>query len=375
MTRDRKMLYSISALIFAVLLSCLFIPGEVSGRIAAASILVPSCFVTHFFIKKRTTPSINKGTVLLILAVCALLYVMLYYLSGLKFGFFRAPRITAKVFFGNVIPTALIIVSVEVIRCIISAQRRTLPNVLIYLASLAADVLIFSRLAGIVRFSSFMELIGMHLFPAVTGNLLYGYIAKRYGALPNIVYRLIITLYSYFIPYGSAMPDAIIAFAKLFIPLILLVFTDVLFEKRKRFALKRKSKWRFAIYGVILAFMISTVMIISCQFKIGMIVIATESMTGEIDKGDAVVYETLDEGDVPEINDIIIFNKNKTKTVHRIIDIEKINGTTRYYTKGDANESADHGYITDSDIIGKVKFKIVYIGYPSLLLRELFKNK
>ena len=52
--------------------------------------------------------------------------------------------------------------------------------------------------------------------------------------------------------------------------------------------------------------------------------------------------------------------------------IENINGQLRYYTKGDANEDPDAGFITSSDIVGTVRFKIPYIGYPTLWLRSLF---
>jgi hypothetical protein len=54
--------------------------------------------------------------------------------------------------------------------------------------------------------------------------------------------------------------------------------------------------------------------------------------------------------------------------------IERIDGKNRYYTKGDANDAMDAGYITDADIEGIVLFKLPYVGYPSLLLREAFKR-
>ena len=64
MTRDVKITYSVSALIFAVLLSCLFIPSEINSRIAAAAVSVPLCILAARLMKKRTVPSINKGQVL-----------------------------------------------------------------------------------------------------------------------------------------------------------------------------------------------------------------------------------------------------------------------------------------------------------------------
>ena len=46
------------------------------------------------------------------------------------------------------------------------------------------------------------------------------------------------------------------------------------------------------------------------------------------------------------------------KTIHRVVDIRKINNEAHYYTKGDANKTKDEGYITESRIIGLVKFRI-----------------
>jgi signal peptidase len=60
--------------------------------------------------------------------------------------------------------------------------------------------------------------------------------------------------------------------------------------------------------------------------------------------------------------------------VHRVVDIKIINGITRYYTKGDANEDADAGFITDSEIVGLADKKIPFIGYPTIWMRSLFKR-
>ena len=95
-------------------------------------------------------------------------------------------------------------------------------------------------------------------------------------------------------------------------------------------------------------------------------------MTGEIDKGDAVIYEQY-EGRGISKGQIIVFKKNSTTVIHRVVDIKNINGVTRYYTKGDANESEDSGYIVSGDIIGIVDLKIKYIGYPTIWVRSLFE--
>ena len=54
--------------------------------------------------------------------------------------------------------------------------------------------------------------------------------------------------------------------------------------------------------------------------------------------------------------DIIVFRRDNLSIVHRIVDIRNINGTVRYYTKGDANKSKDVNLVNGSQIKGKVKF-------------------
>ena len=118
-------------------------------------------------------------------------------------------------------------------------------------------------------------------------------------------------------------------------------------------------------------FMVSFILLISGQSRYGLIVIATESMTGEINKGDAVIYADYDDQTI-EVGQVIIYQKNKSLTVHRVVDIEIIDGATRYYTKGDANNDMDAGYVTDADIVGITDFKIPYIGMPTLWLGDIF---
>ena len=120
--------------------------------------------------------------------------------------------------------------------------------------------------------------------------------------------------------------------------------------------------------------MTSLIMLISCKFQYGAVVVATESMTGEINRGDAIIYEEYDDEIINE-GDVLVFNKGNIKVVHRVIKIENVNNEVRYYTKGDANESPDAGYITKSNIIGKVELKVSYVGYPTVWLRNIFSGR
>ena len=92
-------------------------------------------------------------------------------------------------------------------------------------------------------------------------------------------------------------------------------------------------------------------------FGYSLFVIATPSMTGSINAGDAVIV-TSDE--TYEVGDVITYFPvgEDVSVTHRIVAIEG----GRYFTKGDANNSKDPAPVDDERIVGKVVRVIPKIG-------------
>ena len=375
---DKRIIRISSVSVLAVLLIVLLVPLGESGRIVAAFLLLPAAVLIPIFIKKRNILSINKNQVLLILTVIALLYVMACYLTGLKFGFYKNPYgLNLNNFFRFFLPIAAIITFSEVIRYVLMAQNDRLASVFCYLSCVIADMLICSNLPAITSMARFMDLIAGAFFPAIISNLLYNYLSKRYGIYPNLVFRAITVLYVYTFSTVSAISDALLSFVNIIFPIAIYLFIDALYEKKRKYALGNRSVF-VKVLSVVLTvtvviIMLGTVMLISNQFKYGAYVIATPSMTGELNQGDVALYERLDDRPVEE-GEVIAFDKDGIVVIHRVEKIETVNGITRYYTKGDANEDMDAGFILRSDIIGHVNFKIPYIGFPTLWMRNMFKR-
>lgn len=372
---DKKILHIISASILAVLLIIFFIPFETAGRIIASIAFAAAAAVAYFSLKKRSIPSFNKQQVLMIMSIIAVVYLMLYYMTGLEFGYYNNPyALKVNFFFTRFIPIAIIIVATEIYRWIIRAQEDKLAEVLCYFSCVFAEMIVCATAnIAVSSFNHFMELVAETMFPAIIANLLYNYLSKRYGFYPNIVFRAITTLYFYLIPFIPALSKSMTAFIDLLLPLAIYFFIDTLYEKKRRYALIKKSKLTIPITIIAVAVMTFTVMVVSNQFYIGAYVIATESMTGEINKGDAAIYERYEDQEIIE-GQVIAFEKDNRVIIHRVVDIQIINGQTRYFTKGDANSENDSGFIYDADIVGIVDFKIPYIGYPTLWLRSLFSR-
>ena len=375
---DKKTRRISAAAVFAALLAVFLLPIGDTGRIAGAIILVPAAFVIPVIIKKRSIHSIYKKQVLLIVSVIALVLVMVYYLSGMKFGFFKNPYgLNVGNFFKFFLPISAIIICTEMIRAVFMAQGDKVATAFCYLFGVVGEMLIVSNVSSVTSFNRFIDLVAGALFPALLSNLLYNYLSKRYGMLPNISFRCITTLYAYLFTIVSGVSDSIVNFFKLLIPIAIYIFIGSLYEKKKRYALDNRSRLRRVLSITLtvsaLVIMSGTVMLISNQFKYGSLVIATESMTGELNKGDIVIFERYENQTVTE-GQVIVFEKYGTTVVHRVVDIEIINGNARYYTKGDANEDMDAGFITKSDIRGFAQKKLPLLGYPTLWARSLFKR-
>ncbi len=377
MTQDKKKVHIISISIVVALIIALFIPF-LTGRIVGAIVLLPSTIVCALLIKKRNVLSINTKQIIMIMSVLGIVYLTLYYLSVFKFGYTKTGYgLKWDILLRLIIPILIILVSSEIIRFVLQSQNSKISMICAYFIGLIGDILICANVISISSFSTFMDVMGLTLFPGIMYNLLYNYLSKRYGIFPNLVYRILTVLVFYFIPYGSGISDSLIAFINMLIPIGIYYFIDSLYERKRRYALgevsvvvKRINK---VFTAICLVMMLLVIMLISNQFRYGALVIATESMTDEINKGDIIIYEEYGDQVILE-GQVIVFEKDNSVIVHRVDDIEIINGITRYYTKGDANEDPDAGYITDSNIIGVVNYKLPFLGYPSIWMRNLFKR-
>lgn len=376
MSKDKKILYIVTILIFAVLLISLFVDIG-SSRMVTACLLLPLTVVTCLLIKKKASYSVYKREVLILMIAVGALFVILTHMSGMFFGYYKNPYfVNRKILISYVLPLATVIITAEIIRSVLLAQKKTVVDVIAYMSMVIVEMLMYSNLHGLTSFNRFMDMVGLYLFPAITANLLYHYLSRKFGLLPSLFYRLITTLYVYFVPTVSAMTDALSAGIKITLPILLWIFVAALYEEGRQKKAKKGKGSIFAYIGIsaTVVVMISIVMLISCQFRFGALVIATESMTGEINKGDMIIYERYEDQQIKE-GQVIVFRRDGTRVVHRVVEVITVSGQECYITKGDANNSVDVGYVTKGDIIGLTDVKVAYLGYPTLWMREVLSPK
>ena len=371
MKRDIKTIYIIALAYLVAIVVTLFVPNKLISNFSVTLATAAFAAVAFTFIKKRRVPDIHKREVTVVCFAAALLGVIVLYLLGLKFGFVRI-ALNASVTYIYLLPVAVTVFAGEILRRVLLSQNRKGVTVITYFAFVLLDIALFAEKNAFVSFTAFMSAFGFVGLPALASNLLYCSLSKNYGAISVVPYRAIVTLYQYIIPLRPSVPDALFAFLKIVFPLILLWFIISLYKKRVARVSRRSAVCQSVVAVVCAAVMLLCVSFVGGVFDRKMIVVGSESMSGALEKGDVIVYDKYD-GEIVENGQIVLFDRNGTTVIHRVVDVKKINGVYRYYTKGDANEGSDSGYITSADLVGVVKLRIPFVGYPTVWLHDLFK--
>ena len=311
------------------------------------------------FIKGQKTETIYKKQMILLVSTIAIIYVAILYMLGIKLGFYSSVVKFSKWSIINyIIPYVVIIISSEIIRKQILIKQQKKANLIILIAMILLEIIISTNISSIKTLKDYFTLVSYTIFTAIANNVLYNYIVTKYGNYKAVIcYRIITLMYMYIIPIT---PDIDILFRAIIGIVVQIVAVS---EKRKEM-----------IICVILCILVSLlIMVVSCRFRYGTLVIGTGSMTGTINKGDIIIYERYEKEEL-EIGEIIVFKTENVFVIHRIIDKKSVGEEIRYYTKGDANQQEDKGFRTQKNIVGIVKGKIPYIGKITLLLNDIINK-
>lgn len=374
MKKDRLLEYIFVIILCSMLFFDLFVLNVFENKHILASFLLIYLIICRIFIKARKVENTNRNKVIILMSVFAITYIIFLYVVGIYTGFYINPiNFCIKELYDRILPITAIIVLSELIRNTFITRNNNKTTVIISIALVLVDIITYINLYNILTLEGVMALIGYVVLSSISINLLCNYIVKRYSYIPNILYRIITTIYVYIV---GVLPDIYLFFQSVFriiYPYIIYLVIDYTFSMDNfKIALKNKKT---NIIGLLITIIISIsiVLLISCKFRYGIMVVGSSSMTGSINKGDTVIFEKYTNQELKE-GEVIIFNKDDVVTIHRIKDVQTLNNQTIYYTKGDCNQQQDDGYRTNNEIIGVVKLKIAYIGWPTIWSNYIFTN-
>ena len=301
-------------------------------------------------------------------------FFIFYYLLGFVVGLARTPEyLSLEGIATKILPIILYCVLREVFRynMLCKADRNLLCTIIVIILFIMLDT---SNTLYYTNFRSqydILKFIALSFLPAISKNISYSYISKRCGYKPVIAFDLIFSLYLYILPIVPNFNEYVISIIYLLIP-ILFAYRLYLFLNAKSHDRIPESYKVGKVKSILIPLLIIFTMVYfySGYFRFYAIAVASGSMSPNIKKGDlAIVDQKYDYNEII-IGDVLAVKKNGIIIVHRVVKRVNIGDSYVYYTKGDANNNMDDFVIKEDMVIGKVKFKIPYIGYPTVWFNE-----
>ena len=340
------------------------------------------CDVIFFFVLgfEKTNKRLNK-IVDFDIFMFSMVFLILYYLFGIIIEYAKSNNyLTLYGLTVFIIPTILKIIFKEHLRNSLLTKSGDNKFLIIYsvILFIMIDILPALSILNMSNMHDVFIFTALVLLPSITVNAVATYINIKVGYMPVIIYSLIFSLYQYVVPIVPNPSEYLKAIIDFILPILILfkvrkIVNKYYDEDEEIDRNYKKSSIILLIIPIILTIII--IYFVSGYFRYYALAIASGSMHPVFDRGSVVVTEQVndkyDNYNKLKEGEIIAFKAEKNIVVHRLIRIVNIGDEVYYYTKGDANEEEDNYLIKKENIIGIVRFKIPYIGYPTVLFSEI----
>ena len=300
---------------------------------------------------------------------------ILYYLFGLTISFVKTDNYYTVSGFGNyIIPIIIIACLKEYLRyqMICKCGKKKSLIILTTVTFILLDITVrFSIHDFATKFDTFM-FIARILMPAISRNIACMYIARKVGYKPNIIWTLVVLLYSNLLPIVPNTGVYIGSMISFLYPAVIMYSSYGFFRRRdKNIPLQDERKKNYFTIPILIVIVAFIIYFTSGYFRYYTIAIATGSMTPNVLKGDVVVIDQEYPRENLKAGQVIAYKIEGIIVVHRLVDIIELDGEKFYYTQGDANNAVDNYTVKEEMILGVVEHKIPYIGLPTVWLNEL----
>ena len=374
MNRRNKNIFIFLLLIFYMVIYRVFVCNsflKYNESIIAALLLILAFVAYLFYGYRRIIPNYLNNKILKNTSISLIIYFIIIYFVGVVKGFLtNSYALTVKGIFYNVFPVAILIISTEILRYIfIRANRDKKSSIYIITVLLALlEVVLQVRYDSFSSVTQIFKFFSITVLPIVMKNVMCSYFAYQNDFRSNLVYRLFIDTYFYYVPIEPDLGDYMVSMFNLLLPFANFILNLSMVDTKGNQYIHNKNGKVFSKSDI--PFAIGVTALIFVLLGIGpfkMVGIKTPSMTPNIKVGDAVLIDKTIKTDKIKVKDIIAYvNENDIIVVHRVINI---NSDGTYITKGDYNNTADPVYVKKEQIVGKVILRIPYIAYPAMILR------
>lgn len=321
-----------------------------------------------------------KKEVIQYILIAVIIYILTYMISGLFITFGNNPYFTTvKGFLINLWMFGTVMISKEYIRYrlinnVYENDKKEIA-ILVSLIYIIIEIELNKYINTKITLLFALKDICQNLIPLIAKNVLYSYISMKSDWKPASIYELFTKLYLWLSPILPNAPWIMVAIIETTIPTIL--FFYIRYANSKNSEIKSRQEIENVNPKNSIPLVVLVILVI--WFTIGVfpvkpIAVASGSMEKELYVGDVVIVKKCNANDIVN-GDIIQYQMKGYTVIHRVIEKKQKNGEYYFTTKGDNNPSEDKESVKEDQVLGKVIFKVKYLGYPAIWLNIIQSNE
>lgn len=306
-------------------------------------------------------------------------YLMIYFILGLFVGYqYNAYSMTPKGMMNNTILFMPIIIFQEYMRQIFVSYSNGKNKWIAFITILFILISInFNSITNDFRTAETgFKFLCSDIIPLIASNFLFTYLALISSCKPPIVYRMLTTAVSIYLPILPNLNWFYTGLFGILVPIILYILVN--YSQAK---LERKMTWqeekrsRPITYVPVLIAVFIVVGFVVGFFKYQPVAVVSDSMLPLFARGDMIIVEKVEEKDIAnlKVGDVIKFLTENYYVIHRIHAIEETKDGLVFTTKGDNNNAPDSKPVKPEQIQGKYRCHVKYVGFPSVWLSEALR--
>jgi len=316
----------------------------------------------------------HKGYYMIWMFVAGVLYMLSYFSSGFVDGFGKTLFDTSFKGIGiNIINLGAVIIFKEWVRfqLINSVQKK------FSLFFGIAIVFVFSLLDinlgtmfGQNELENIITYVCSNVFPVIAYNAFLTLGAFLAGVGATVIYALVVKVPLWILPILPNSKWITTMLVGTCVPIIGMIVLSNTHRSKTVRGKKRQDKEENPYTLLLTATIVVSMVWFALRiFPIYPTVIASNSMYPEISRGDIVLAYKDDYDEIQE-EDIIEYQLENIRVVHRVIEIKYLDGDKLLVTKGDSNQIHDAFIVSRQQYLGTVTTVVPYLGYPSLLFNS-----
>lgn len=341
-------------------------------------------FYCYYASDKESFRNRDKTGKIQIVIIFTIIYLMVYFVLGLLFGYKRSPYAhTFSAILTNIWVFIPVIIFQEYIRAVLVrfTKRNETLLVIIFLLFSLIELNYGSMGASFATRESAFKYISSTLLPTLTKNALFTYFALVCDYWPSIIFRTAVMAMNILLPIFPDLDWFVTGLLELSTYVIMFISVNYMNDLSKRVTVRTSRRAQRTSNPKVTIPLLVVLLIFVCFvagfFTYRPIAIVSDSMVPKFARGDAVVVKKLSNKEKKSLkkNDIIQYSLDGRTIVHRIHKkIKDENGNITYQTKGDNNNAPDDKLVTLKQVKGKVTFVVPYAGWPSVLIYDFLKE-